>query len=167
MKSVEASLSGKTSVECRHRHLLACKLEFHFLCFCPIAIRPSLPFHPMFGFLFLAEMAISIPMGAMWCSRSNPCPSHSRAMFSLSCFYFKLRISTTLHIFSMLRQTVLHKSIAIWQSILCGNSQLVFILFKVGVHSTVLDKKSPQDPNVHRPRFHIVTQQFEQLAVYL
>ena len=141
--------------------------NFTFCVFARLQSDPLSPFTRCLAFYSSAEMAISIPMGAMWCSRSNPCPSHSRAMFSLSCFYFKLRISTTLHIFSMLRQTVLHKSIAIWQSILCGNSQLVFILFKVGVHSTVLDKKSPQDPNVHRPRFHIVTQQFEQLAVYL
>ena len=27
------------------------------------------------------------------------------------------------------------------------------------IYTAVLDKKSPQDPNVHRPRFHIVTQQ--------
>ena len=62
--------------------------------FCPIAIRHSLPSHPIFWlFIPRREMAISIPMGAMWCSRSNPWPSRGSAIFSA-----QPRISTTLYV---------------------------------------------------------------------
>ena len=80
--------SGKTSVECRHSR----KLEFHFFCFARLQSDTLSPFTRSFGFLFRREMAISIPMGAMWCSRSNPWPSRG-AIFSA-----QRRISTTLYV---------------------------------------------------------------------
>ena len=66
---------------------LSCKLEFHFFCFCPIAIRHSLPLSPDV-WLFIPprvrERWRSVfqwvawgnpcPMGGMRCSTSNPCP---------------------------------------------------------------------------------------------
>ena len=59
-----------------------CNLEFPFLCFARLQSDTLAPFTRCLAF-YSVEMAISIPMGAMWCSRSNPWPSRGAIFPSL------------------------------------------------------------------------------------
>ena len=98
-------------------------------------------------FIPAREMAISIPMGGMWCSRSNPWPSRV-VPSSLLAFTFNTQfLHRCISFLSLAKQCSVSKKMVA--------TALTFLDFNIDAHGSAGQEVTP-DPNVHRPRSHIV-----------
>ena len=87
--------------------------------------------------------------GSMWCSRSNPWPSRV-VPSSLLAFTFNTQfLHRCISFLSLAKQcSVSNKIVA---------TALTFLDFNIDAHDSARQEVTP-DPNVHRPRSHIVNQ---------